>query len=126
AWGPTTLPGEIVADLGFTRSETQSADGTFGFILVSEEALVDEVAADVVIGVPENVNAPDTIFDSPVVQMGETVHGVASEMWIANHAFTAWLVLRDVEALVLGDGELVSNDDLVDAWATFRSELAAA
>ncbi|MEM9035913.1 MAG: ABC transporter substrate-binding protein [Actinomycetota bacterium] len=125
AWGPTTLPGELLDQLGFARSEIQSSDGAFGFILLSEEQLADEAQADVVFGVPENAAAEESVFDSPLVDVAQTPSGLVSEMWIANHAFAAWVVLEDIEAVVLDGGRPIADDELVDAWDAFLAEVGS-
>lgn len=127
AYGPTTLAGQLLAELGFVRSELQSEAGDFGFITVAEELLPAETDADVVIAIAGG-NGTDaaSIFDSPAVDVGDTPSATVMAAWTGNHALAAWMILDDIEAIALGDGNVTNVDNVVDVWADLVAAIDAA
>ncbi|MEM8924251.1 MAG: ABC transporter substrate-binding protein [Actinomycetota bacterium] len=126
AYGPTTIAGQVVADLGFTRSEIQSGEGDFGFILVSEEQLGAETDAAVVISISGADAGGTTVFDSAVVAPGDDAStGVVSEAWTANTALAAWVILSDLESILFGDGSTAAIDDVPGLWDELLAAIEA-
>ncbi|MEM9204229.1 MAG: ABC transporter substrate-binding protein [Actinomycetota bacterium] len=127
AYGPTTLVGDISAQLGFTRSEIQSGAGDFGFIEVSEELLGSETDAAVVVDIDSGEQDGSSIFDSPVVDTtNATATGEASYAWSGNHALAAWVILDDMESIIFGDGSTTQVDDILAAWQALLAAVDAA
>lgn len=121
AHDPSTLIGTLLDDLGFARSEVQAGEGGFGYIPLSEEVLGGETEADVVFGIIDTFGTGRSVFDSPAVNVGDTPHSVVSDMWIANHAFAAWVMLDDIEAVLFGDGQATTIDEMVTSWEAFKA-----
>ncbi|MEM9608813.1 MAG: ABC transporter substrate-binding protein [Actinomycetota bacterium] len=129
ALGPLTPAGTILDRLGFGRTEAQSGDGAFGFITLSEETLPEETDVDVVLGMRSLAFGGDdeTIFDNPVVDTdGKIAATVIGDYWFANHALAYWLILDDIEALLLGDGTPSTGtiEEIDAAWQSLRSAVA--
>ncbi|MEL6893738.1 MAG: ABC transporter substrate-binding protein [Actinomycetota bacterium] len=122
AYGPTTLAGDIVDRLGFPRSDVQSADGDFGFIEIAEELLPEQVDADVVVSIT-GTDGGASLFENPVVDVGDAASGDVTPIWTANHALAAWVILDDIESLLFGDGATVSADALPDVWQELLAEI---
>ncbi|MEM7091737.1 MAG: ABC transporter substrate-binding protein [Actinomycetota bacterium] len=116
AYGPSTLVGTLVEDLGFTRSELQSGGGDFGFIPVAEEFLTEETTAEIVIGMTGDVGDSLTVFDSPVVDPGDAFAAEVVRTWSANNALAAWIILDDLESILFGDGTTTDREEILDAW----------
>ncbi|MEM9134329.1 MAG: ABC transporter substrate-binding protein [Actinomycetota bacterium] len=121
AHDPSTLIGTLLDELGFVRSELQSGDGGFGYIPLSEETLGAETDADVVFGIIDTEGTGLSVFDSPTVDVSDTPHTVVTDMWIANHAFAAWLMLDDIEAVLFGDGSAATVDEILASWEAFKA-----
>ncbi|MEM7341075.1 MAG: ABC transporter substrate-binding protein [Actinomycetota bacterium] len=126
AYGPTTLAGQLVAQLGFTRSEIQSGDGDFGFILVAEEFLIEETSSDINFGISGADSDFASVFDNPVVDVGDRPHSPVIDAWTGNHALAAWIILSDIESVLLGDGSVTTLDDVVERWGELEAAIDGA
>lgn len=128
AYGPGTLPGNLLEELGFTRTEAQSntTAENFGFIPISEELLAQEAGVDVVFAVEGSAGGIDSILDHPTVQIGDTPSSVVLQAWFQSHPLTAWMILDDVESTVLGEGTATATADIVELWEALLSEIEAA
>ncbi|MEM9520066.1 MAG: ABC transporter substrate-binding protein [Actinomycetota bacterium] len=127
AYGPTTLVGDLSAQLGFARSEIQSGAGDFGFIQVSEELLGAETDAAVVVDIDSGEDDGVSIFDSPVVDTtNASAVGQASYAWTGNHALAAWVILDDMESIIFGDGSTTQISDIISSWEALVAAVDAA
>ncbi|MEM1335807.1 MAG: ABC transporter substrate-binding protein [Actinomycetota bacterium] len=129
AYGPGTLPGNLLEELGFTRTEVQSntTDDNFGFIPVSGELLAQEADVDVVFAVGAGEGGGiDSILDHPTVEIGDTPSSVVLEAWYQSHPLTAWMILDDVESTIFGAGTATTTADLVELWDELLAEIDAA
>ncbi|MEM9515367.1 MAG: ABC transporter substrate-binding protein [Actinomycetota bacterium] len=115
-YGPDTLAGELLQALGFTRSEIQSDPDGMRFIQVSPELLGQETDADVVFAPAGSDSDGLSVFDNPAVNVGDTPAGVVLEVWFQPHALAAWVILDDIEAVLLGDGQTTTLDDVPQVW----------
>ncbi|MEM9133444.1 MAG: ABC transporter substrate-binding protein [Actinomycetota bacterium] len=125
AYGPTTLVGQIVEEVGLTRSELQSGAGDFGFILLSEEQLGQETSSEVVIGISGVDSDFVSIFDSPVVEADEADTGIVIDTWTGNHALAAWIILDDLQSILFGDGSTTTLESVPEAWSELESAIDA-
>ncbi|MEM9608084.1 MAG: hypothetical protein AAGA99_11730 [Actinomycetota bacterium] len=123
SYDPTSLVGGLFEDLGFTRSELQSGAGAFGFIVLSEELVAQEAEADVLFAIGDNLGDAGSVLDNPTVDVGDTPTGLVDITWSGVGGFPAWLMLDDIESLLLGDGTVTSPDELVDAWREFTAAI---
>ncbi|MEM7276321.1 MAG: ABC transporter substrate-binding protein [Actinomycetota bacterium] len=127
AYGPTTLAGTVLADLGFTRSEIQSGAGDFGFIQVSEELLGDETDAELVISLSADDGAFGSLFNSPVVNPGDDAFtGDVGDAWVSNTALSAWIILNDIEAIIVTGEDPATSADVLDQWSSLKERIDAA
>ncbi|MEM9202868.1 MAG: ABC transporter substrate-binding protein [Actinomycetota bacterium] len=115
-YGPATLAGELMAALGFTRSELQSDPDGVRFIQVAPELLAEETDADLVFAPAGSDSDGVSVFDNPTVEVGDTPSGVVLEVWFQAHALAAWVILDDVEAVLLGDGQTTTLEDVPAVW----------
>ncbi|MEM9132658.1 MAG: ABC transporter substrate-binding protein [Actinomycetota bacterium] len=125
SYGPTTLAGDLLQQLGFTRSEIQTDTDQFGFVQISPELLAQETDADVVFAVAGSDSGGVSVLDHPTVDVGDTPAGVVLEVWFQNHALAAWIILDDIEAILLGDGRTTSLDDVADVWTDLLTAVDA-
>ncbi|MEM9042306.1 MAG: ABC transporter substrate-binding protein [Actinomycetota bacterium] len=124
AYGPTTISGSVVADVGFTRSVAQSGSENFGFLPLAEELVPDETDVPFVFGIATTAGAGTSpIVDNPLVGGADSVVVDVSEAWFNNSALGAWIVLDDLEAIVFGRGEITEIDG---AGAAFDDLLESA
>ncbi len=114
------LAGSIIKDLGFTRPPLQLEGDEFGFVSFSEEELPSQTQADIVIRI--DTASEGSLFDHPLVDMGDRIAGSAIPSWTANHALGAWIMLEDVERAVTGQPPLAAGEEVRVVW----DELVAA
>ncbi|MEM9564429.1 MAG: hypothetical protein AAGA93_17535 [Actinomycetota bacterium] len=120
SYSESPLAGSVIKDLGFTRPPLQLEGDEFGFVSFSEEDLPSQTQADIVIWIDAAFEG--SLFDNPLVDMGDRIAVSAIPSWTANHALGAWIMLEDVERAVTGQPPLTPGADVAAVW----SELLAA
>lgn len=108
------LAGSILKDLGFTRPELQLEGDEFGFVAFSEEELPSQTQSDIVIWIDAAFEG--SLFDNPLVDMGDRIAVSAIPSWTANHALGAWIMLEDVERAVTGQAPLTAGEEVAAVW----------
>jgi iron complex transport system substrate-binding protein len=125
ALGNTALGGRIVAELGFTRPPIQDAEGDFGFIPISAEILGNQTG-DVIIALGGANTGNQTVFDSDLFDPGSaTTATVDGGPWSQNTVLSALWILHDLEAILLGDGDVLTAEDSTPLWAGLMGNSSA-
>ncbi|MEM9517253.1 MAG: ABC transporter substrate-binding protein [Actinomycetota bacterium] len=124
AFGPDTLAGTLVEQVGLTRPASEGTaasaaqDASLGpFIAVSDETLVDH-DADIVIG-PVGKFAPASINDNILRNSGGDAIAAApdADVWNANTPLAAYWILTDIERIVSGSADdTLIPDDVAAVW----------
>ncbi|MEL6894429.1 MAG: ABC transporter substrate-binding protein, partial [Actinomycetota bacterium] len=123
-YGPTSVSGTIVEQLGLTRSEAQSGTENFGFVPLSAEVIPDETNVPWVFGVRSTADGAEgpSNLDDPLIGGADSTVADVGEAWFNNSALGAWIVLDDIEAIMFERGEVTGLDG---ATAAFDDLLAA-
>lgn len=124
AYGPTTVSGSILAELGFARSEAQSGSENFGFIPLAQELVPEETAVPYVFALTATAgDGTISTADDPLIDPEGREVAEVGEAWFNNTALGAWIVLDDLEAVLFDRGEITGIDG---AAAAFEELLLAA
>ena len=117
AYGPTTISGSIVADLGFVRSEAQSTADNFGFIPIAAELVPGETDVPVVVGVLADMgDFFVSAFDDGLILTDDKITGDVGGAWATNTALGAWIVLDDLEALLFDRGDVANAGSAIERF----------
>lgn len=124
AFGPDTLAGTLVEQVGLVRPDAEGAEASAAqdasrgpFILVAEETLADH-DADIVVG-PVGTFAPASINENSLRDAGgEAVAAIPdADVWNANTPLAAYWILTDLERIVSGAADdTLTLDEVVTVW----------